>query len=106
MPNFEQRHWLRGLQRLRGLHRLRPVGVVVLASSGVLAGCVEGEGEASRDVPLFEWSGPGAAESGEQSAVGESSGGVGGSSDGEELAAGGNIALGGAAGSAEQPWGT
>jgi len=106
VPNFEQHRWRLRLQGRLGLQWLRWVGVVALASSGVLAGCGEDEGEASPDVPIFDWSGPVAAGSGGQSAVGESSGGAGGSSDGSETAAGGSSQLGGAAGSAEEPWGT
>jgi hypothetical protein len=100
VPNFEQCRWF------PGLHRLRWIGVVALASSGVLAGCGEDGGETAPGVPIFDWSGPVAAGSGGQGVVGESSGGAGGGSDGNETVAGGVSEPGGAAGSKEEPWGT
>jgi hypothetical protein len=98
--HFEQRPWLWSSRRLRW------VGVAALASSGVLAGCDEDEGDTSRGVPIFDWSGPVAPGSGGQGAVGESSGGAGGRSNGSETAAGGGSEPGGAGGSTEEPWGT
>lgn len=100
MSNLEQRR----LQCRLASQGLRWVGVVALASSGVLTACVEDGGGTSPDVPLFDWNGLVAGSGGETAVDG--SGGASGSSDGSETAAGGSLERGGGAGSASEPWGT
>jgi hypothetical protein len=86
------------------LRGLRWLGLIALASNGgLLAGC-DGDGEQRSNVPIFAWSGVAASGSGEN-AAGASLGGAGGNAEGNIVPTGIDD-LGGAAGSAEEPWGT